>query len=69
MTTTTVAVATAATAISGRVEIVITTHLAALASKSKSREQTAHFLAVTFHTDHIIGVLVVDQQFKFSFTV
>lgn len=68
MTATTAATTAAATAIRrGVVIIIITAIFAVLSSESKRGEQAAHLLAVTLCADHIVGVLVADQQFKFGF--
>jgi hypothetical protein len=65
------ATATAATtAISHwRWHLVVAGTLTGTAWGCENGEQAAHMLAVTFHADNIVGVLVTDQHFKFRFAI
>jgi hypothetical protein len=65
--TTAVAAATT-TAIRGGIKIVVGVIFAAFANEGKGREQAAYLLAMTFCTNDIICMLMIDQQFKPGFT-
>jgi hypothetical protein len=43
--------------------------IATATGKRECREQATHLLTTALHTDHIIGVLMTNEEFKFGFAV
>jgi hypothetical protein len=56
-------------AVGRRIKVLIATIFANLPGQREDRQKTANMFTVTFGTDHVVGVLVTDKQFKFGFAV
>jgi len=63
--------ATAATSATHRRRghVIVRTIFAVTTLGREYREQAAHFLAMTFHADNIVGMFMADQQIKLCFAV
>jgi len=58
---------TAASVIGRRIEVVKVDGLSRPSGEGECGEQAANLLAMTLHAYNIVGMLVIDQQFKFCF--